>query len=716
MPRLSRRRVLVALGWGAAGITAAVGGGFALLPTLPPRRPPTPADAAAWLSLRPDGVFELLSSRVEMGQGISTGLRQVAADELGVGLDRIRLVHADTSRIPVARSTVGSDAMRETGPLVARAAAALAGAVLREAARRLRRPPGDLRLGPDGVIAGGATVLTFADLGTGAPLFVTEDEVVAAAPRLFSDAAGRNEVGRARPTHDVEAIVTGSRPLYADDIRLPGMVFAAVVRPRTLGGRIRDIDASACAAVPGFLGLHRDGAFAGLVASRRGALARAMEVLAVDEAEGAAFDSPSLAAMVDVSAAVGGLEHGVLEAGDLGDAPFDVDLTLAVPLAAHASIEPRTAVARFGEDGGLEVWTGTQDPFFVRDSLADAFGLGRAQVVVHGMRIGGGFGARTVVAAEMEAARLARLCGRPVKVQWSRSDEFRAGFHRPPSSHRIRLSADAAGRITRWHHAFRSGHVIFTSAAMGPGLQFATGFVADPGVARGAVPVYAAPAIRVAFEDVRLPVMTGPWRGLGAAANHWAIETAVDALARAKGLDPLDLRLRSIAPEHARLGAVLAAAAGMAGWATRPKDRPDEGFGLACGIYKDMSYAATVARVTRTAAGYKVTGLWCAHDCGLVVNPDQVRAQVEGNLVWGIGMALKEELAVGGGRILPESFFDYPLPVLSDVPAIEIRLIEGSPQPTGAGETAIVAGTAAITNAIAAMTGRPVTALPVGRA
>lgn len=513
MPRLSRRRLLVALGWGAAGITAAAGGAFALMPTLPPRRPPTTADAAAWLSLRPDGVFELLSSRAEMGQGISTGLRQIAADELGVDIARIRLVHADTGRIPVARSTVGSDAMRETGPLVARAAAALHAAIRREAARRLGLPAGDLRLGPDGVEAGGATVLAFADLGAGAPLLVTEAEVAAATPGLFADPSGRREVGRARPAHDVEAIVTGSHPLYADDIRLPGMVFGAVVRPRTLGGTIRAIDASACAAVPGFLGLHRDGAFAGLVASRRGALARAMELLAVDEEDGPPVDSAGLAAMVDVGAAAGALEHGVLDAGDLGDAPFDVDLTLAVPLAAHASIEPRTALARFGDDGGLEVWTGTQDPFFVRDSLADAFGLPRAAVVVHPMRIGGAFGARTIVAAEMEAARLARLCGQPVKVQWSRSDEFRAGFHRPPSSHRIRLAADAEGRIARWDHAFRSGHVIFTSAAMGPGLQFATGFVADPGVARGAVPAYAAPAMRVAFEDVRLPVMTGPWRG-----------------------------------------------------------------------------------------------------------------------------------------------------------------------------------------------------------
>ena len=186
----------------------------------------------------------------------------------------------------------------------------------------------------------------------------------------------------------------------------------------------------------------------------------------------------------------------------------------------------------------------------------------------------------------------------------------------------------------------------------------------------------------------------------------------MDALARTKGLDPRDLRLASLAPEHGRLKTVLKEAADMAGWASRSATI-DEAMGLACGIYKEMSYAAAVARVARTADGYRVTGLWCAHDCGLVINPDQVRAQVEGNLVWGIGMALREELTVEAGAISAESFFDYAMPVLSDVPDIQIRLLEGSPLPSGAGETAIVCATAAITNAIAAMTGETVTRLPV---
>lgn len=711
MAELSRRRFLKALGWSAAGITVVAGGAtFALMPVLPPRNRSTPADAAAWISLRPDGRFRLLSTRAEMGQGISIGLRQVAAGELGIRLDCIDLELPDTALIPVARSTVGSDAMRETGPLVAQAAAALRGAILRRAAERLDRPVSGLDIAADGVGNGITTLLTFETLAAGPPLLVTAAAVATAQPRLMERREGDNAVGLTVPTHDIEAIVTGNRPLYADDIRLEGMVFGAVVRPRTIDGQIRSVDGSAASVVPGYLDLYREGDFVGIVATRRGALAQALGLMSIDEYNGPPHATTDIDTTLDMTGA-GPLEHVMRDEGEAARGPFDIDLTLSVPLAAHASIEPRTAVARF-VDGGLEIWTGTQDPFFVRDTLAAAFGLSREAVRVHAMRIGGGFGARTIVAAELEAAMLAKLCGRPVKVQWSRKDEFQEGFHRPPSCHRIRAAADETGRILRWHHMFRSGHVIFTSAAMGPALQFATSFVPDPGVGRGAIPPYRTDATHVAFEDVRLPVKTGPWRGLGAAANHWAMETAIDALARVKALDPLVMRLAALPPEHQRLKTVLEEVADMAGWADRPGSG-EERMGLACGIYKDMSYAAAIARVIRTDGGYKVARLWCAHDCGRVINPDQVRAQIEGNLIWGIGMALREELTIDGGMITPENFFDYAVPVLSDVLDIEIRLVEGSPVPTGAGETAIVCATAAITNAVASITGETVTRLPL---
>ena len=562
----SRRAVLAALGWGTAGITALALGGCGL-PALPPRNESTPDDAAAWISLRPEGHFELYSPRVEMGQGIAMGLRQLAAEELGVGVERVVCIQPDTAKLPVCRATVGSDSMRQYGPLVARAAAALALAMREHAAERLGVGTDTVSLGDDGARAPGGLALSLPELGQTGTIVVGARELDGAAPRSLAKGANRHTAGQPLATDAVRAVVTGKVALYADDIRLPGMLFGAMLRSDGLGGSISQIDDSACQDVPGYAGLVRGDGYAGVLAERRGALTEVLRRIRATDTYDPTVSDEMVARAIDVDAALadGGLEHTPVSRGAVGDANFDIDLRLDVPIAAHASIEPRTAVARFGDDGELEVWSGTQDAFFVRKTLATELGLAEERVRVHGMRIGGGFGARTLVIAELEAARLAHHSGRPVKVQWSRRDEFRAGFHRQPSSHRIRATADADGRITRWWHAFRAGHVIFTSAAMGPTLQFATSFVADPGTARGAIPPYAAPAVRVEFEDVRLPVHTGPWRGLGAGPNCWAIETAIDALARRHGRDPVEFPLANIAADQRRLAGALRRAAAMAG-------------------------------------------------------------------------------------------------------------------------------------------------------
>jgi CO/xanthine dehydrogenase Mo-binding subunit len=437
----------------------------------------------------------------------------------------------------------------------------------------------------------------------------------------------------------------------------------------------------------------------------------------VKEKAAAGFDEGALAKAINVNAALapGGLEH-VPEGGDMDPSEdFDVDLVLDVPLAAHVPMEPRTAVARFDGESKLEVWTGSQDVFLARSVLSDEMHLSEDDVTVHGMRTGGAFGGKTMCFVELEAARLARAAGRPVKIQWSRRDEFAAAFHRPPSQHRIRARIGADGRLDAWWHAFRSGHVIFSSAFMGRFLQFATSFVADIGVKRGSLPPYAAARKRIEFEDVRLPIPTGPWRGLGAGPNTWAIETAMDALARKAGRDPLAFRLDVLANDNPRLAGVLKEVAARSGWPTR-RTNAKRGYGVACGIYKGVTYAAVVAEVMiEKSDPPRVTHLWCAHDCGLVINLDQVRAQIEGNLVWGLGMVLHEKLEVGEGRIEAESHADYALPRFSDVPDIETTLIGGEHPPSGAGEAAIIASGAAITNAIAALTGETVTRLPYAR-
>jgi CO/xanthine dehydrogenase Mo-binding subunit len=692
---LSRRSILKGLGWATAGLVVTAGGAYGVSRrlALPYRGAPTSADASAWLRLTPEGLIEIVMPRAELGQGIAVSFRQVVAEETGFPLERIRALLPRTDLLPPARATVGSDSVRDFAPLLASAAAALA-AVLKRA----------------GVVDGKAPPAGF-DALAASPRLIDAAAIGKAVPVSLKPGA-KWMVGTEPPTDAICAIVTGNEQLYADDVRLPGMVFGAVLRSPRLGATLSSVDDAKARTLPGYLGLHRLGEAVLVAAQSRSALERVLAALTSKWSGGLSDDANlGLAIDIDHGLSQGVLEHVRSDARFTETEAFDLDLRFEVPLAAHACMEPRTAVARFDEGGRLEVWTGTQDVTFVRAALAQHLGLSRDLVTVIGCRVGGGFGGKTLCNVELEAALLARALGCPVKVQWTRLDEFREAFHRPPSSHRIRARLASDGTLDCWHHAFRSGHVMFTSAAMGPVLQFATSFVGDPGVLRGAIPPYAVARSRVEFEDVRLPVHTGPWRGLGAGPNIWAVETAIDQLARLRNEDPIAFRKRLVAPQWPRLGRALDRVAALAGWPAL-RSSPTRGYGVACGVYKEMSYAAVVAEVTREGERMRVTRLWCAHDCGLMLNPGQVRAQVEGNLVWGIGMALHESLTLAEGTLAQTSFADYPLPRFSDVPEMTIELIDEGEAPTGAAETAIVAAAPAITNAIAAMTGRPVLELP----
>lgn len=666
MKPVSRRRLFRHAARLAAGLTvfaAAPACALNPLPALPTRGMPSAEARIAWLRLLPDGRVRLLLPRQEMGQGIGIALRQIVAEELGWDLDRVETVLPDTAAIAPVKSTVGSDSLKDFAEPVARAAA-----LLRE----------HLRSG----------TVTSEIIDHGQPL------------ELRSLRGGGRHVGQGHPTEQIAAIVTGA-PLYAADIRLAEMMFGLVL---PVGAQLP--------------GLNEDLRLLRLEDGRSGLLAAYPAVLHAAAARIARDEAPRAMPEIDIDAAErrGHLEHAVRGDAVAREAAWTLDQRYNIPFAAHAAIEPRSAVAQWHGSGRalrLEVWTGTQDAFFVRETLARQFGLSVDAVVVHSCRIGGGFGARTIVRQELEAALLARAAGRPVKVQWTRAGEFLDGFHRPPSSHRIRARLDGQGRITDWWHSFCSGHVIFTSAAMPRWMQFATSLVKDPGVARGAVPPYLATRMRVEFSDLRLPVDTGPWRGLGAGPNGFAIESAIDELAALAGHDPLQFRLLNLDPQHARLKTCLEQVADRAAWMERPRSGAGLGRGLACGIYKDNSYAAVIAEVAVAADGaVRVVRLHCVQDSGLVVNPDQVRAQIEGNLLWGIGMVLSESLPIEQGRVAAYTFADYPIPKLDEMPVIDIAMI-APPQapPAGAGETAMVC-VAAVSNAIAAATGRRVGTLP----
>ena len=665
---------------GGAGLIVGFFAGCAM-PVIPKRPKPDLETATGWVRFA-NGRYTLYIPRVEMGQNILTGLKQIACDELDIDWDRLdaRLPH--TGQIARVRATVGSESIKDFALPLAQACATLREAVV------AGRQQGELK-----AVARPASAL-----------------------RSLSGTGTQRYVGRSVPIEQGQAIVRGE-PLFAGDVRRPGQLYGRVMRApaspelKSVAAALNELAAQS---VPGFVALVRDDLLAmansegvGIVARTPGTLDRIEAALAVKWQVAGGFEQAEIDAAIDIDRllAVSGqrskqIHDDPIDAND-ADGGWDIDVRIDIPLAAHAPIEPRVAVAAFSQNGHLELWVGTQDVFYQRDVMAKRLGMAEEQVIVHGQRVGGGFGGRTICTVELEAAVLARAAQAPVKVQWTRAQEFRQAFHRPPSSHRIRARLKN-GKLDQWWHSFASSHILFSNAVVPPWLQRITDLIGDDGVARGATLPYKATARRTEFDLVRLPVFTGPWRGLGAAPNVFAIESAIDECARKAGIDPVQFRLANV--DDPRLARVLQRAATAAGWGPKPGSTTAlrRGRGVACGIYKAMSYAAVVADVeVDTAAGtVKVVRMVCAHDCGRVINPDQVRAQCEGNLVWGLGMVLVEQLPVAASQVAAASFAESPIPRLSDVPAMQVVLVDEGDPPTGAGETAIVASGAAIANAI----------------
>ncbi|WP_376100641.1 molybdopterin cofactor-binding domain-containing protein (plasmid) [Roseomonas sp. CCTCC AB2023176] len=691
--------------------------GCAVLPVFPPRPDPADTEAAAgWVGLAADGRVVLQAPRQEMGQGVLAALRRIVAAEMEVPPEAIEARLPDTGAMPPVRATVGSESLHLFAEPLARAAAALREELTRRASARLTVIPAQLLRTRDGFAAAGSGAVSLRDLAGGRPVTLGAAAVRDARPR------GLPIPPVAGPAPELAAVLLGV-PAFAADGAPPDLLHGAMLRPPRLGARLRRAVPGGAPAVPGFAAFAAGDGWAGLVAERPGALARALAAAEPAWEGGSEWGAAELARAVDVDARLAGrgrtsLPHRLLDGELRRAAPWDVDMRLDVPMAAHAAIEPRAALARWSADlRRLEVTAGTQDAFFVRATLARHLGLRESDIVVRSARMGGAFGGRSVPNVELEAARLARaVAPRPVLVQWTRADEFREAFHRPPSSHRVRARLGPDGRIAAWWHAFVSGHVIFSAAAMPGWLQGAANAVTgDTGISRGARPPYAIGEARVEFDAVRLPVPTGPWRGLGAAPNAFAIEGAMDALAMRAGADPVAFRLAHLGAEP-RLAACLRRAADMAGWGRRTLPR-GRALGVGCAPYKDASWAAVVAEVESDGRGsLAVTGLWCAQDSGRVLDPDRVRAQAEGNLVWALGSALKEELTLAGGAVAAATFADYRLPTLLDVPrTLDVALVDPPPGAGfgGAGETALGPALAAIANAASSATGERLVRLPL---
>ena len=643
-----------------------------------------PSDLSAWLHIGEDGRVTVFTGKAEMGQDIRTSLSQVVAEELRVPVASVSLVMADTALTPFDMGTFGSRTTPIMAPQLRKVAAAAREMLLDLAAQRWGVDRGALVAKDAAVVhAASGRRLGFGELSKGQKLVKAVTDAAPTTPAEKWTVAGQ-PLGKLNGRD----IVTG-RHKYTSDMGRPGLVHGRVLRPPRIGATLVSADLTAAQALPGVTAV-RDGDFVGVAAANSHLAARALDAV---RAEWKTTPQPSAAQLFDLLKK-GGQEGDprsryVTGAVDdaLAAAPTKLAATYTVAYIAHAPLEPRAAVAEW-QDGALTVWTGTQRPFGVRSELAEAFRLPEDKVRVIVPDTGSGYGGKHTGEVAIEAARMARAASRPVKVVWTREEEFTWAYFRPAGVIEVRAAAGADGKLTAWEfHNYNSG----PSGIRTP---------------------YEVANQKIEFHPAASPLRQGSYRGLAATANHFARESHMDEVARALALDPLEFRLRNL--QDARLRAVLTAAADKFGWA-KLKSSPEKGYGLACGIEKG-GYVATCAEVSIAPPGGRVRAVRAvtAFECGAIVNPEALRNQIEGSVIMGLGGALFEAIDFADGEIANARFSLYRVPRFGDAPLLETVLLDRKDVPSaGAGETPIVGIAPAVGNAIAAATGQRLRALPL---
>jgi isoquinoline 1-oxidoreductase len=643
-----------------------------------------PREISAWLHIAEDGTVTAYSGKAEVGQNIRTSLTQAVAEELRLPVASVRLVLGDTALTPFDMGTFGSRTTPSMSPQLRKAAAAARARLVALAAEQWNTD-GSALVVAEGKVTDPASgkSLGFGALTHGQKLMEVIGDDVALTPAESWKAAGTSA-----PKVDGRSFVTGGHK-YASDVHRPGMLHGKVLRPPAYDATLAALDTSGAEAIPGVV-VVREGSFAGAAAPDEATATRALAALRPEwNAPGGPSERDLFAAFKEQLESARDSDDTRALAAGLAASDLKVERSYTIAYIAHAPLEPRTAVAEW-QGNKLTVWTGSQRPFGVRGELAQAFGIPETDVHVIVPDTGAGYGGKHTGDAAVEAARLARGAGRPVKRVWTREEEFTWAYFRPAGLIEVKAGVMKDGTLTAWEfHNVNSG---------GSGLE---------------IP-YEVTSRKVAFHTAKSPLRQGSYRALASTANHFARETHLDELARGIGMDPLALRLKNLKDE--RLRAVLLAAAERFGWGRSPsKAGSGRGVGIAGGIEKG-GHIATCAEVAvdRSSGQVKVVRVVAAFECGAIINPDHLSNQVEGAIVMGLGGALFEAIRFDRGTILNPRFSRYRVPRFSDVPTIDVVLLDRKDLPSsGAGETPIVAIAPAVANAIFDATGVRLHGLPL---
>jgi nicotinate dehydrogenase subunit B len=668
-----------------------------------------------WVQVDDDGVVHVRVGKVELGQGITTALAQIAADELAVPLEQVRMQSAHTAAGPDEGLTAGSMSIVESGPAVRLACANVRGLFTAEAVRRLGDD--EVRCEDGRFVSSSGRSCTYADLADAVDLDV--DARPDMPTRTEHEASF---VGTSAARVDLPDKVTG-RPRFLSDLRLPGQLFGRVVRPPSVGARLLEVEGA-------FVGegveVVRDGSFLGALGGDEAEVARAVERLrglARWEERESLPDEDDLVSFLQAG------PHEttrVVDEDAAGEVERRVGARWSRPFLAHASMAPSCGVAVW-EDGGLRVWSHSQGVFRLRDAIAQALAMDVADVVVEHVEHAGCYGHNGADDAAFDAVLLARAVpGKPVQVLWSRRDELAWSPFGSAMVVEAEAGLDAHGRIVTWSSdVWSQGHTTRPGYAGTPGL-LAAGHLATPvevpapddppltagaGTARNAVPIYEVGSRRIAAHRLlETPIRSSALRSLGAFTNVLAIESLMDELADEVGADPVQFRLAHLGDDRAR--EVLQVAASAAGWGGPVEEGHGRGVGLA--RYKGRGAWCAVVADVEAESEIRLHRLTVAVDVGRVVNPDGVRNQIEGGAVQAASWTLRERVRFDRKRITSDDWESYPILRFGEVPDVEVHLVDRPPEPSlGAGEAAQGPTAGAIANAVAAAVGVRVRDLPI---
>jgi isoquinoline 1-oxidoreductase beta subunit len=655
-----------------------------------------------WFEITSENKVVLHSPKVEMGQGTFTGLAQIAADELEISMSQISVVHATSASGNMDKfATGGSNSISSLWQPLRELAATMREMLKIQASKTLGWNNEDMKLA-NGVISVGENKLTYAKIAEG----VTEWEVPETP--VLKEFKDYKFIGKPIPRVDLDAKVYGD-PIFGMDANMPNMLYGAVVRPDKIGAKFIRAAITKASGMPGVVKIVEAEDFVGVVANSFTEAENAKDAIDVTWEVDQNWQTNDIREMIKVGKGDAFLLQK--EGDDLGDDDEVISMEFTSPIGAHAQLEPNGVLA-YVENDKATLKISTQVVSLTRKEVANRLNLDEENVNIIPTFLGGGFGRRLHTPHAVHAAVMSKAVSKPVKYFFSRKEEFQHDLFRPPTHHQLKGKLDVEGNIEFIQHDFSSGDVAI-DAAMLPGF-ISTVVGTDVGAIRGGFCHYRAiPNIRTVSWHVDLPFATSWWRSLGLLANTFAWESFMDELAVKAGKNPVDFRLAHVSGDERgkRLKEVIKAASKTSGYTDQIINGRAMGFAAATDAGTPCAQVAEVSIVGNEIVVHKVT---CAMDPGLVVNPDQVKAQCEGAIIMGMSAAMFEKMEVENGELTPTIYGPYQMALMKHAPKeINVVFVQGSDTPGAVGEPPLGPIGAAVANAVFRLTGKRLTEMPL---